>query len=64
MKRRFALCRGKILITEGPYTQAEIRARITEIFGSDWYWSSEMSDGSFLATSHGTSEILAEAVPE
>lgn len=63
MTTQFTLCGGKLANPEGPYTQALCRERITEIFGSDWHWSSERGDGSFSAEQNHTYDILAEAVP-
>ena len=60
--KKFTLCGGKLAGPEGPYTEALCRERITEIFGEDWHWSSELADGSYHAQRHHTYELLAEAV--
>ena len=61
MADQFMLCGGRIITPEGPYTQTEIRERITILYGREWRWSEEQPDGSFYASAGG--EVIAEAVP-
>lgn len=58
----FTLCGGRMKAPEGPYTVSQIKDRVTELFGCDWYWLPEQADGTFVAVGK-VGGMLAEAVP-